>query len=115
VCRYRFSATGVNDTNSPRQPSGQCSERAVAFLADSHRRARQGSLYSNVTAVVISTALRRRVWEYRRILAFHRPRLGRPLLFLANVAQTIPSLALLGFLLRFPSSAGSGTYRTGHL
>ena len=42
------------------------------------------------------------------ILAFHRPRLGRPLLFLANVAQTIPSLALFGFLLPLPFVGGIG-------
>lgn len=42
------------------------------------------------------------------ILAARRPAVGRPLLFLANVAQTIPSLALFGFLLPLPFIGGIG-------
>ena len=42
------------------------------------------------------------------VLATRRPGLGRPLLFLANIAQTIPSLALLGFLLPLPLIGGIG-------
>src|SRR5205085_805357 len=42
------------------------------------------------------------------ILAARRARLGRPLLFLANIAQTIPSLALFGFLLPLPFIGGVG-------
>src|SRR5689334_5241814 len=42
------------------------------------------------------------------IAAAHRPRLGRPLLAAASIAQTIPSLALLGFLLPLPFIGGIG-------
>ena len=42
------------------------------------------------------------------VFAAHRPRLGRPLLAVANVAQTIPSLALFGFLLPLPFIGGVG-------
>jgi osmoprotectant transport system permease protein len=42
------------------------------------------------------------------ILAVHRPSIGRPLLAVANVAQTIPSLALLGFLIPIPVIGGIG-------
>ena len=42
------------------------------------------------------------------ILAARRPRLGRPLLALAGIAQTMPSLALLGFLLPLPFIGGVG-------
>ena len=42
------------------------------------------------------------------ILAAHHPRLGGPLVGFANVAQTIPSLALLGFLLPLPFIGGVG-------
>src|ERR1041384_6041037 len=42
------------------------------------------------------------------IVAAHRPRVGRPLLAAANIAQTIPSLALLGFLLPLPFIGGLG-------
>ena len=62
----------------------------------------------HVTLVVISTAAAACLGIPAGILAFHRPRLGRPLLFLANVAQTIPSLALLGFLLPLPFVGGIG-------
>ena len=36
------------------------------------------------------------------IFAARRPRLGAPVVWLANVAQTIPSLAMFGFLLPLP-------------
>jgi osmoprotectant transport system permease protein len=62
----------------------------------------------HVTLVVVSTAAAACFGIPAGILAFHRPRLGRPLLFLANVAQTIPSLALLGFLLPLPFIGGIG-------
>src|SRR5438105_8636764 len=42
------------------------------------------------------------------IIAAHRPRVGRPLLAAASIAQTIPSLALLGFLLPLPFIGGIG-------
>jgi osmoprotectant transport system permease protein len=42
------------------------------------------------------------------IIAAHRPRIGRPLLATASIAQTIPSLALLGFLLPLPFIGGIG-------
>src|SRR5688500_13513456 len=42
------------------------------------------------------------------ILAAHRPRIGRPIIAVANIGQTIPSLALLGFLLPLPLIGGVG-------
>ena len=42
------------------------------------------------------------------VIAAHRPRVGRPVLAVANIAQTIPSLALLGFLLPVPLIGGVG-------
>jgi osmoprotectant transport system permease protein len=42
------------------------------------------------------------------VVAAHRPRIGRPLLAVANIAQTVPSLALLGFLLPIPFIGGIG-------
>jgi osmoprotectant transport system permease protein len=62
----------------------------------------------HVVLVLISTAAAAVVGIPVGILAFRRPRLGRPLLFFANVAQTIPSLALLGFLLPLPFIGGVG-------
>jgi osmoprotectant transport system permease protein len=62
----------------------------------------------HVVLVVVSTAAAAIVGIPAGILAFHRPALGRPLLFVANVAQTIPSLALFGFLLPLPFIGGIG-------
>lgn len=42
------------------------------------------------------------------ILAARRPRAGAPIVWLANVAQTIPSLAMFGFLLPLPLIGGLG-------
>ena len=42
------------------------------------------------------------------ILAARRPRLGSPIVWLANVVQTIPSLAMFGFLLPLPLIGGLG-------
>jgi osmoprotectant transport system permease protein len=62
----------------------------------------------HVVLVAVSTGTAALVGIPAGILAFHRPRLGRPLLWLANVAQTIPSLALFGFLLPLPFIGGIG-------
>ena len=43
------------------------------------------------------------------ILITRRPRLERPIIGFANVMQTIPSLALFGFLLPIPIIGGIGT------
>lgn len=42
------------------------------------------------------------------VLAFRRPKLGGPLIGLANVVQTIPSLAMFGFLIPLPIIGGIG-------
>ena len=62
----------------------------------------------HVVLVLVSTGVAACVGIPAGILAFRRPRLGRPLLFVASVAQTIPSLALFGFLLPLPFIGGIG-------
>jgi osmoprotectant transport system permease protein len=62
----------------------------------------------HVVLVVVSTGTAALIGIPAGVLAFHRPRVGRPLLFLANVAQTIPSLAFFGFLLPLPFIGGVG-------
>jgi osmoprotectant transport system permease protein len=42
------------------------------------------------------------------ILAARKPRIGAPIVWLANAAQTIPSLAMFGFLLPLPLVGGLG-------
>jgi len=65
-------------------------------------------IQQHLMLVVISTAVATAVGVPVGILAARKPRLGRWLVFGANVAQTIPSLALLGFLLPLPFVGGIG-------
>jgi osmoprotectant transport system permease protein len=58
--------------------------------------------------VIASTGVAVLVGVPAGVFASRRPRLGRPLLAVANVAQTIPSLALFGFLLPLPFVGGVG-------
>ena len=62
----------------------------------------------HVVLVLVSTGVAVVIGVPAGVLAVRRPRLGRPLLVAASVAQTIPSLALLGFLLPLPLVGGVG-------
>jgi osmoprotectant transport system permease protein len=62
----------------------------------------------HVLLVLVSTAVAIAVGVPAGIFASRRPRAGRAVLAFANVAQTIPSLALLGFLLPLPFIGGVG-------
>src|SRR6188474_3781703 len=55
---------------------------------------------STLTAIVVGVPI--------GILAARRPRAGAPIVWLANVVQTIPSLAMFGFLLPLPLVGGLG-------
>ncbi len=65
-------------------------------------------LAQHVVLVLVSTSIAVALGVPTAILAARRPRLGGPLLFLANAAQTVPSLALFGFLLPLPFVGGIG-------
>ena len=58
--------------------------------------------------VLVSTAAAAALGLPAGILAARRPAIGRPLMGVANIAQTIPSLALFGFLLPLPFIGGVG-------
>jgi osmoprotectant transport system permease protein len=58
--------------------------------------------------VGISTAIAVLAGVPAGVLAAKRPRIGRPILAFASIAQTIPSLALFGFLLPLPFIGGVG-------
>lgn len=66
-------------------------------------------LQQHIVLVLVSTGIAVLVGVPAGVLAARRPALGRPLLFLANIAQTIPSLALFGFLLPLPFIGGIGS------
>ena len=65
-------------------------------------------LGQHIVLVLVSTGIAVVVGVPAGILAARRPRLGTPVLFLANAAQTVPSLALFGFLLPIPFIGGIG-------
>jgi osmoprotectant transport system permease protein len=65
-------------------------------------------LGQHVMLVGLSTAVAIAAGVPIGILAAHRPRVGAPIVWLANVVQTIPSLAMFGFLLPLPLVGGLG-------
>ncbi len=80
----------------------------LEFLA-SHRTELLARLSEHVVLVAVSTLIAAAVGIPLGVLAARRPVLARPLVGLANLAQTIPSLALFGFLIPLPLIGGIGT------
>ena len=62
----------------------------------------------HVLLVALSTTVAAAIAIPLGIWAAHRPRLASPLVGLANIVQTIPSLAMFGFLLPVPLIGGVG-------
>ena len=81
--------------------------RLLQFWAN-HRDEVAALLLQHATLVLISTTAAVIAGVPLGILATRRPRIGRWMLGAVNVAQTIPSLALLGFLLPIPLIGGIG-------
>ncbi|MBP1635423.1 MAG: opuCB [Acidobacteria bacterium] len=65
-------------------------------------------LSEHLLLVLMSTAAAMAVGIPAGVSAARRPRLGRVVLVVASAAQTVPSLALLGFLLPLPFIGGVG-------
>lgn len=79
----------------------------VRFLL-AHRAEFAGLLLQHVLLVGASTLAAIAVGVPFGVLAARRPRLGAPVVWFANVVQTIPSLAMFGFLLPLPFIGGLG-------
>jgi osmoprotectant transport system permease protein len=79
----------------------------IRFLA-AHRAEFLALLLQHVVLVGASTSAAIAIGVPVGILAARRPRLGAPIVWLANVVQTIPSLAMFGFLLPMPLVGGLG-------
>jgi osmoprotectant transport system permease protein len=62
----------------------------------------------HIALVLISTAVAVAIGVPIGIIAARRPRIGAPLAAAASVIQTVPSLALFGFLLPLPLIGGIG-------
>ncbi len=80
----------------------------LAFIA-SHRAEMATRLGEHVVLVAASTAIAAAIGIPLGIVAARRPALSRPIVAFANLAQTIPSLALFGFLIPLPLIGGIGT------
>ena len=81
--------------------------RVLQFWA-SHRAEFSGLLLQHLFLVAISTLVAVAVGVPLGILASRRPRIGAPIVWLVNAAQTVPSLAMFGFLLPLPFIGGLG-------
>ena len=81
--------------------------RLLSFWA-SHSSELAAMIARHLFLVTASTLVAVGIGLPAGIIAAHRPRIGRPLLGLASIAQTVPSLALLGFLLPIPFIGGIG-------
>lgn len=66
------------------------------------------AILRHLAMVVAATAVAVTIGVPLGILAHRRPRLGNPLIGLANIVQTIPSLAMFGFLIPLPVVGGIG-------
>jgi osmoprotectant transport system permease protein len=74
----------------------------------SHRAELAGLLGQHVLLVAVSTSIAIAIGVPLGIFAARRPRLSAPIIGLANVVQTVPSLAMFGFLLPVPLIGGVG-------
>ena len=73
-----------------------------------HRGELAGLLAQHVLLVAASTIVAVAIGVPLGIFASRRPRLSAPIVALANIFQTIPSLAMFGFLLPVPFIGGVG-------
>jgi osmoprotectant transport system permease protein len=74
----------------------------------SHRVELASLLAQHVVLVTISTAVAVAIAVPLGVFAFRRPRISAPIVSVANIVQTIPSLAMFGFLLPVPLLGGVG-------
>ena len=81
--------------------------RLFTFWA-SHRAEFAGLLAQHVLLVTASTLAAILIGVPLGIFASRRPRLSAPIVGIANIVQTIPSLAMFGFLLPVPFIGGVG-------
>jgi osmoprotectant transport system permease protein len=80
----------------------------IAFIA-SHREEFIARLGEHIVLVLASTTIAAAIGVPLGIVAARRPAIAKPIVALANLAQTIPSLALFGFLIPLPLIGGIGT------
>lgn len=79
----------------------------VAFWL-AHRAEVAGLLGQHILLVVASTVAAAAIGVPLGVFASRRPRLASPLMAIASIVQTVPSLAMFGFLLPVPLVGGVG-------
>lgn len=80
----------------------------LEFFA-THRAEVLARLGEHIVLVIVSTLVAATIAIPLGIIAARRASLSRPIVALANLTQTIPSLALFGFLIPLPFIGGIGT------
>ena len=83
--------------------------RALLEFVVTHRTEWLARLGEHVVLVIVSTLVAAAIGIPLGIIAARRPSWSRPIVALANLTQTIPSLALFGFLIPLPFIGGIGT------
>jgi osmoprotectant transport system permease protein len=73
-----------------------------------HRAELGALLAQHIGLVIVSTTIAVVVAVPLGVFAFRRPRISAPIVSVANIVQTIPSLAMFGFLLPVPLLGGVG-------
>ena len=83
--------------------------RPLLEFVVTHRTEWLARLGEHVVLVIVSTLVAAAIGIPLGIIAARRPSWSRPIVALANLTQTIPSLALFGFLIPLPFIGGIGT------
>src|SRR5437667_5652244 len=81
---------------------------AVIAFWKSHAAELAGLMAQHVLIVAISTMVAVAIGVPLGVFASRRPRLSAPIVGIVNIVQTIPSLAMFGFLLPVPLLGGVG-------
>ncbi len=88
----------------------QCRSSPVTLINFwmAHRADMLGAIAQHLLLTLVATAAAIAIAVPLGIVAARRPRLGAVLLTFANIAQTVPSLAMFGFLVAAPLIGGIG-------
>src|SRR5262249_40688849 len=89
------------------QSSARVMARLFAFWA-SHQAELAALVGQPVLLVALATLIAVIIGVPLGVVAARRPRLSAPIVVVANIVQTIPSLAMFGFLLPVPLVGGVG-------
>src|SRR5467141_177030 len=81
---------------------------AVIAFWRSHAAELAGLTAQHVLIVAIATMVAVAIGVPLGVFASRRPRLGAPIVGIVNIVQTVPSLAMFGFLLPVPLLGGVG-------